>query len=281
MTTTPTAQAPSAAPSSHTDAIRPDYRLYVDEVGNVGMKPSADPQHNFLSLTGVIIHREHVRDVLNPVFADIKRRYARCDPDQPVVFHRKDLMQSLYPFRGLLEPEIRAAFDAELLRVLEDLEFEVITVVIDKAAHVERYGDWAHHPYHYCLQVLVERYAMHLNGVGAKGDVMAEARGKKEDAALAEVFRFAFEHGTVKLSNVDHQRALTSRELKIKRKTDNISGLQLADIVAHPSLKAMQHRREGKAMKEDFSAKVADILERKKYRRMYGKIDGFGRKWLP
>jgi len=40
--------------------------MYVDEVGNPDLGNSDNPNHRFLSLTGVIISLEYVKDVLYP-----------------------------------------------------------------------------------------------------------------------------------------------------------------------------------------------------------------------
>lgn len=40
------------------------YRIYIDEVGNPDVESSDNPNHRFLSLTGVIIDLEYVRNVL-------------------------------------------------------------------------------------------------------------------------------------------------------------------------------------------------------------------------
>jgi hypothetical protein len=43
------------------------YRLYIDETGNPDLKASLrDPNHRFLSLTGVIMHLDYARTVAHP-----------------------------------------------------------------------------------------------------------------------------------------------------------------------------------------------------------------------
>lgn len=44
----------------------PKYRLYVDEVGNADLKSSDNPNHRFLSLTGVILELNHVSQTVYP-----------------------------------------------------------------------------------------------------------------------------------------------------------------------------------------------------------------------
>ena len=63
---------------------------------------------------------------------------------------------------------------------------------------------------------------------------MAESRGGSEDRALAAEYRLAYSDGTQYMSSQTAQNALTSGEIKLKPKRQNIPGLQLADLLAHP-----------------------------------------------
>ena len=42
------------------------YRMYIDEVGNSDLDSSHDPRHRYLSLTGIIMELEHVREIVFP-----------------------------------------------------------------------------------------------------------------------------------------------------------------------------------------------------------------------
>lgn len=162
------------------------YRLYVDEVGNSDLTSSQNPNHRFLSLTGVIFEIDYVRTTVFPVIEDLKTRYFDSHPDSPLIFHRKELVNRRHPFSSLRDPAIEESFNSELLTLLNLLDYTVITVVIDKQEHEQR-----------CFR-------------------------------------------------------------------------------------AAQARHERKALPQNFGGLVAAILEEQKYHRdSRGKIDGWGRKWLP
>ena len=75
---------------------------------------------------------------------------------------------------------------------------------------------------------------------------------------------------------------LTSSQLIVKLKSNNIAGLQVADLIAYPSYKRMlfQKGRVGKVGK--FGAQIVDILEHDKYYRgVSNQLWGYGKKWLP
>ena len=106
--------------------------MYVDECGNPDLKSSDNPIHRFLSLTGVIISLDYVREVLNPQIESLKTKYFGSHPDDPVILHRKELVNAKYPFEVLRDQKIRMQFDVELLELLENWEYTVVTVCLDK-----------------------------------------------------------------------------------------------------------------------------------------------------
>jgi hypothetical protein len=211
------------------------YRMYVDEVGNPDIESSDNPNHRFLSLTGVIISLDYVKQILHTEMEALKVKYFGSHPDEPVVLHRKELMNAKNPFQVLRDPNVRKAFDKELLKCLERWEYRIITVCLDKKKHKDTYTTWRYDPYHYCLAILLERFSFWLNRQKAKGDIMAESRGGKEDRRLKDSFHRLWEQGTDFVKQEQFHESFTSGQLKVKPKSANVSGLQLADIIAHPS----------------------------------------------
>jgi hypothetical protein len=256
--------------------------MYIDEVGNHHLRSHAAPNNRYLSLTGVIISRDDDLSILGPRLADIKARHFG---DVNVVLHRKDIMNCRDAFQVLTDPKKRDAFDADLLDLVELLPYTVITCVIDKTAHVEKY-QWQYHPYHYCLEILTERFVRELERCDGIGDMVVEARGKKEDKLLKHIYDAFYTEGTgipegSHLSATRIQRRLTSKELKIDPKSANVAGLQFADLLAHPSFKGLLANKRGTPM-SPFGAEIVRHLVATKYRRSgYGQIEGYGTKWLP
>lgn len=258
------------------------YRMYIDEVGNSDLKASAEPNHRYLSLTGVILELGYVDTTVFPALENLKRRYFGSHPDDPIVLHRKELLNRKPPFTALKDLALARRFDRELLQLLGELDYRVITVVIDKREQVERYQVWQFDPYHYCLRVLLERFVRWLGRNSANGDVMAESRGGREDRRLKESFSRVVEGGTEYIAQAEFQKYLTSVQLKVKPKANNIAGLQLADLIAHPSYKATISGNQGGERMGEFGARIVALLEAGKYDRSpRGGIDGWGRKLLP
>lgn len=254
------------------------YRIYIDEVGNPDLESSDNPNHRFLSLTGVILELGYVESTLHPRMEMFKRKYFHSHPDEPVIFHRKELLNAQPPFEALRDDHFRAQFDRELLELMASWEYTVITVCLDKKTHKETYTTWRYDPYHYCLAVLLERFVFFLERNGWQGDVMAESRGGKEDIRLKKSFANLWSRGTDYITPERFDERLTSRQLKVKLKANNIAGLQLADLLAHPSRNEILSEK-GLLAREPapFAQEVIRILQRK-YDQRGGRR--FGKKYL-
>ena len=251
------------------------YRIYIDEVGNPDLESSDNPNHRFLSLTGVILELGYVSKVVHPQMEELKKKFFDYHPDELLIFHRKEMLNAKTPFESLKDENVRSKFDKDLLNHLSEWNYTVISVCLDKKRHKDSYTTWLYHPYHYCLEVLLERFVFFLNRKNCKGDVMAESRGGKEDMKLKKAFYSLHEKGTHFVEAERFQNTLTSKQLKVKSKSNNITGLQLADLLAHPSRNEILD--EQKLLKKEiapFARSVIEILKGKYYQqddRIFGK----------
>lgn len=259
------------------------YRLYVDETGNSDMGASSDPNHRYLSLTGVITSLDYVQDVIHPDMERLKQQYFHSHPDEPIILHRKELLRRGPPFHALRDRSIEEEFNRSLLAFIEKWDFRIVTITLDKLELSARYGVWTYHPYHYCLHVMLERYVMFLETQRANGDVMGESRGGREDRTLKASFANICQNGTDFVNAQRIQAVLTSLEAKLKTKSNNISGLQLADLIAYPSFRSSLASHQNQKQPEHFSGAIARLLLQTKYLRspLTGQIEGWGRTWLP
>ena len=258
------------------------YRIYIDEVGNHDLKHVDEPNQRYLSLTGVIMDLDYVAKSVFPKIESLKIKFFNSHPDEPTILHRKELVNKKPPFEVLREPEIERQFNAELLLLLSELEYKVITVVLDKKEHKERYLVWLHDPYHYCMRILVERYVLFLESSRTVGDVMCESRGGKEDNRLKKSFHKIYLEGTEYVSSEKFQTFLTSSQLKVKPKANNVAGLQIADLIAHPSYRRILFQNNRIEKMGEFGRQIAEILEKNKYyRSQTNRLWGYGKKILP
>lgn len=242
------------------------------------MKHSAGPNNRFLSLTGVIVDLEYAANRMHPDMEEIKSRYFSSHPDDPVIMHRKEMVNRKFPFHALQDSRIEDAFNRDLLNLLREWEYSVITVCLDKGLHAETCTTCQCDPYHQCMTILLERFTSWLSRRQARGDVMAESRGGKEDRRLKESFTELWERGTSCVGPEQFQQSLTSRKLKVKPKTANVTGLQVADLIAHPSRCEILNDFGllGRPL-SPFAGQIRRILKEK-----YDQIDGvvYGKRFL-
>ena len=258
------------------------YRLYIDESGDHTYKQISKTSQRYLGLIGCFVETETYRAEFHPALDQLKQTHFPRNPDDPIVLHRTDIINRRGAFWKLRDQTVRQCFNKDLLQFLTEQEYILVAVVIDKKSHVDRYRDIAFHPYHYCLTLLLERYCGFLNRFNAEGDVLAESRRGKEDFQLKAAYQRIYENGTLYRDAEFFRGVLTSKELKLKSKTANIAGLQVADILAHPC-------KEDILLDEQricdpgpvFGKEVCRAVE-SKYNRRYsdGCIDGYGKVFL-
>jgi hypothetical protein len=256
-------------------------RLYIDEVGNDDTRSA---EERFLSLTGIITktrsHDNHIAPAIETLKGDL---FGHNPPENTIVLHRREIVRREPPFECLWDETKNKDWESRLLKLIENLPYIAITVLIDKEEHMRRYPVWQYNPYHYCMRALVERYVLWLNSYGLQGDVMAEARFKKQDKKLKKSFNYIYDHGTEHIPHFTIQRCITSRDIKLETKEANVAGLQLVEMIAHPSHQALKAEVVNVAMTARFGSRVVEILKRSRYRRhpKTMQIAGYGQKILP
>ena len=260
-------------------------RLYIDEVGNHSIHESLPENERYLTLFGLWTSFDSMVNTIQPEMNDIKLEYFQSDPDVPVIFHRKDIARFRGPFSILYkDQDLRTRFGDRMLEAYENWDYSAVVVTIDKLEHLRKYRVWRHAPYHYCLEVLLERYVLALQADELMGDVMIEARNSTLDSQLKASFHRLYCEGTRHLPPELMQSHLTSSEIKLKKKSANVVGLQLSDLLAHPAFyDVLLDFGIIESQESEYGRKVAQILNSSKYHRnrITGEIRGYGKKLLP
>jgi len=277
----PVIKEPSMTESKVGVSKRRLFRVYIDESGDHTYHSLERVEKRYLGLTGCIIEAEYYRTTFHPALEVLKQKHFPHDPDEPVVLHRRDIVNKEGVFWRLRNDENHKAFDQDILKFFCEQKYVLITVVIDKKSHLERHGEYAFHPYNYCLAALLERYCGFLNFYNAKGDVMAESRQRTEDKKLKIAYQALYETGT-QWRNCDFfRRVLTSHEIKLKLKKANIAGLQLSDLLAHPSKQEILLGEGRISNIGKFNERVRNVIQGKYNRQLYqGLVSGYGRIFL-
>lgn len=108
---------------------------------------------------------------------------------------------------------------------------------------------------------------------------MGESRGGVEDRLLKDPYTRIFERGVWGFTSAGFfQAALASRELKLKPKSANIAGLQLADLVGHPAkMWVLKEAGLVNSPPPPFANRLMSVITTKLNRHLYdGRVAGYG-----
>jgi uncharacterized protein DUF3800 len=178
----------------------------------------------------IVIERDIYRDQVLPAMNRFKLHYWN---HEGINLHSRDIRLATGPFSLLLNPVVRPKFIAELSDILQRLPFTLFISAVRKETHVERYGKDAANPYDLSLEFTMEMLAHFLESQNETDlPIVAEARGKREDNTLEQAYYRLLARGT------DHFPAERFKRLNCPlnflSKKNNVAGIQLADLCAHP-----------------------------------------------
>jgi uncharacterized protein DUF3800 len=240
--------------------------LFLDESGDHNLS-KIDPQYPLFVLGGVIVDKEYAEDAMQVAVSDFKQRlFGRDD----LILHTADITRNRNGFERLKDTTFRERFYSELNKLMESLDYRVVACVIRKQAHLSRYGLAAVDPYLLSLDILVERFCMHIGEISKSGMIIAEQRGSTLDRQLELAWLNLRIQGTQYMQAVEIDRRIQA--LTLRGKTENIAGLQLADLVVTP----IGRHVLGKSIKEDYR-----IIESKFRHNWRGEVAGYGLVVLP
>ena len=257
------------------------FRLYIDESGDHVFRRLDEPSHRYLCLLGCWLRGRDYRS-FHAALEEFKQHHIPHNPDEPVILHREDIINRRKYFWRLRDEKAAESFDRELLQLISGAEFRICAVVIDKKKLQEQYAVPGH-PYNLAIGFMLQRYCGLLNHINRHGDVMAESRGGREDTLLKDSYARVYQRGAWMRRAAFFQQALTTQELKLKPKSANIAGLQLADLLAHPIRQAILLEKERiPGPLPPFAKKVNAIAAAKYNRHLYRRrVWGYGKVWYP
>ena len=202
-----------------------DYVVYVDESGDHSLT-SIDADYPVFVLALCVFHKRHYSEKIIAAVEKLKFNYFGHDS---VVLHEHEIRKQKGAFVFLSQRKVRDEFMASLGSIMEASNFVLIAGVVDKQRLNKTEGA-SSNPYHIalglCLQALggflAEKGQQHL-----KTHVIFECRGRKEDAELELEFRRIGDLGVPSATQAQ-------LEIVFADKRTNLTGLQLADLVARP-----------------------------------------------
>ena len=226
---------------------------FFDECGDHSLV-NIDRDFPLFVLSTVIVERAAYVEVMVPALTRLKLRFWS---HEGVNLHSRDIRKAHGDFAFMQVPDKRHELLAALSEMMEAMPFTLFITAIRKDSHKEKYGHEAPNPYDLALTNTFERVLHFLEGAGeTQLPVTAEARGKNEDNELAASFLRLMTEGT-RYSSAKRFASLNC-PLAFRRKSDNIAGMQIADLCAHPAAR--------KLLKPEQPQQAFDVIEKHIYR---------------
>ena len=95
------------------------YRLYIDESGDHTYFDIDKPEKRYLGLTGCIVNKEYYGDYFKSNLEALKKKHFSYDPYDPIIFHRKDLVNCSGSFWRLRDKVKRELFNEDLINYFQ------------------------------------------------------------------------------------------------------------------------------------------------------------------
>ena len=206
-----------------------NYVLYLDECGDQNLS-SFDPQFPIFTLCGVVVSEEQdklLADRINSLKMDIWN-------NTNIILHSRDIRKCQNGFEVLFDLEVKKRFIESVNAILGDDIYIIICCAILKEPYIRQYGKF-NDVYGLSLSYIMERVVFYLDSVGRDNielRTVIERRGKKEDKSLLNYYNQLLDRGTYWV-NGDRMRRYFKR-FDMRWKSENIVGLQVADLVAYP-----------------------------------------------
>ena len=206
-----------------------NYVLYLDECGDQNLS-SFDPQFPIFTLCGVVVSEEQdelLADRINSLKRDIWN-------NTNIILHSRDIRKCQNGFEVLFDLEVKKRFIESVNDILGDDIYIIICCAILKEPYIRQYGK-LNDVYGLSLSYIMERVVFYLDSVGKDNielRTVIERRGKKEDKSLLNYYNQLLDRGTYWVNGERMRRYF--KRFDMRWKSENIVGLQVADLVAYP-----------------------------------------------
>lgn len=238
-----------------------EYIIFADESGDHGMS-SINPENPVFVLVFCIFKKADYCSIVKQAITKLKLDFWGHDL---AILHSHEIRRSKGEFTFLFNEEKRRIFLNALHQTMQNIPFSIVAAAIDKRGLKNKESN-PDNPYllalEFCLDYAYcflekEKQLKHIT------HIVVESRGKAEDLDLETTFRKTSDRARL----MGEQYPL---DIKFASKKTNSSGLQIADLVAHPIAKHVIKAKPSRAF---------EVVQRKLWG--YPNYGGIGLKLYP
>lgn len=233
-----------------------DYIMALDESGTSEVKSiKKNLQKNindpvWFVLSGIIFDLKTMKETKQKIIA-FKKKYWPDNGEycgRRVVLHSTEMRHRSNAFSNKKIRNYDVFLD-ELCQIICDSSFRVISVGINKTAHIEQYRD-PYPVYEYALVLILERYLFNIKN-GEKGTLLFESRNGGADKQLLESAKLTFKNGTryVRGINFEKIKGIYFNPKRTKDSKLSYFMLEFADLAAYSIYRKLTYDDESKIFK--------------------------------
>ena len=207
------------------------YHLYIDECGDQNLE-TFSPTFPVFTLCGILIRDDRIAYVEEQV-RNLKQRFWG---DRQIILHSRDIRKCQNGFEALFDLDVKRQFYEAVNRLLGQKDiYVIVSCSILKEPYIRQFGK-LNDVYGLSLSFVLERAIFCIDNQCPEGNgsiaAIVERRGKREDRNLQNYYQQLLEKGTYWVTT---ERMKDRMEcLDFKWKTDDVAGLQMADLIAYP-----------------------------------------------
>lgn len=241
------------------------YFLFLDEIYAPNLNDmlrykkveiNSQSKHFHFGISGVTVAASCLKDFMKSSERIKHRYYPKKDN---LIFHYVDILNNKDNYLDLSKNiKKKASFITSLSAFVRNSDFKYDYVFVDKHELIKKYGIFDkggnvvkiqkigsnlfpkspvhdYNLYLLCLRKMIENFYYFLTNKKheARGIIVAEARGEREDTELRGAFKKIYYNGVGSISPTDLRKQIL--ELFIVPKKQNYFGTQLADLVLYPT----------------------------------------------
>lgn len=230
------------------------YYLFLDECGDQNLT-SFDPSFPIFTLCGIIVSQEQL-DIITEKINALKKEFWG---DKKVILHSRDIRKCQNGFEIFFDLDVKRRFYEQINEILQEKMYVIVCCSILKEPYIRQYGR-LNDVYGQSLSYIMERTVFYLDNFANNSihlTTIVECRGKKEDKALLDYYNKVSDRGTYWVTSARIRNYF--KEFEMRRKSDNLIGLQIADLVAYP---ITRHVLDGDAINLAFDVIKDNIYQK-------------------
>lgn len=218
-----------------------NYYLYIDECGDQNLE-TFSPTFPIFTLCGILVREDKV-SLLEEQIRSLKKEFW---DDRQIILHSRDIRKCQNGFEILFDLNVKQRFYEVVNRILgQENVYVIVSCSILKEPYIRQFGK-LNDVYGQSLSFVLERAIFYVDNhcKDENGTISAivERRGKREDRNLRNYYEQLLEKGTYWVTPERMRKRMMG--LDFKWKSEDLAGLQIADLIAYPLTRHVLNPRE-------------------------------------